>query len=79
MGSLVDKSVSCARWVALGHGGLGLGVEGLFWDWACSFWACAGVLGLGVMGFGDVVLGLWGRVVWVRGLVGLVLGLGVLY
>ena len=28
------------------------------------------------MGFGDVVVGIWGRAVWVRGLVGHVLGIG---
>ena len=31
---------------------------------------------MGVTGFGDVVVGIWGRAVWVRGLVGHVLGLG---
>ena len=63
-------------WVALGHGAFRLGVWGLFWSWRRWFWVCAEWLGLGVMGFGDVVVGIWGRAVWVRGLVGHVLGIG---
>ena len=35
-----------ARWVVLGHGGLGLGIWGVVWG------LCGPVLGLGGMGFG---------------------------
>ena len=54
------------RWVMLGHGGLGLGVWGLFWAWVGCFFACAGWCWVcaGVFwecGFGG--LG-WGRVSW---------------
>ena len=47
----------------LGLGGLVLGLRG-------------GDVGRGRDGFGDVVVGIWGRAVWVHGFVGHVLGLG---
>ena len=59
VGSRVNVSGFWAWWVALGHGGLGLGAGRMVWVWADSFWACAGWCRdwAGVMGFGNVVLG----------------------
>ena len=54
------------------------GLGGCFGLGGASFGFARRGWDLGVMGFGDVVVGIWARAVWVRGLVGRVFGLGVL-